>query len=321
MDPFSQGWRLGPNGPACSRVVLGLWPIAGMTSTGVEDSQSVATVRAAIDAGVNCFDTAYAYGAEGRSDSILRQAIQGERERLVIISKVGQLWTEEGKRICSNDPATLIDHTEQILRRLETDYLDALLLHQIDPERPLEQTAEVFARLRRTGKVRAVGICNADARQAEVFRSVAGCDAVQFGFNMRQQSSSTDLRSWIDQSGTAGLAFWVLMKGILAGRIRRDHEFEPGDSRPGYEIYRGEQRERTHGLVDRLRAIAGESGTTVAQLVLAWTLRQPGVTAALVGAKRPDQITETAAAKDLQLDLETVKQVDDAVAASGEAGV
>ncbi len=296
-------------------VVLGLWPIAGITSVGVTDQHSRATIRAALDQGITTFDTAFAYGYDGESDKLLAPFIRSGGEDLCVISKVGQRWNSDKKRIVDGRPESLIADAECSLQRMRLDHFDTLMLHCVDPEVPIEESAGAIEQLYRRGLCRKIGVCNVDADQRRRFRESAGaCHAIQCPLNLLQPANLDQLIPDCLADGCEVYVFWALMKGLLAGQIGRDHQFAEGDSRPNYEIFQGQQRSRAHDVVDQLALIGKETGKTVAQLAIGWATAQPGVTAALVGAKRPVQIFETAAAR--PLDQQWVLKINEIVAAS-----
>ena len=297
-----------PVGP----VVLGLWPIAGITSGAVSEADAEATILAALEAGITTFDTAFSYGYQGQSDRLLGAAIAGCREAVNVIGKVGQRWTSDRQRVIDCSPRQLIADARESLQRTGIDQFDLLMLHAVDPGVPVGQAAETMAGLRDAGLARAVGVCNITPQQLKGFADACVPAAIQCPLNMLQRQSQDELIPWCQRRQVDVHAYWVLMKGILAGKITRGQRFGPGDARPRYAIYQGAQRQRTHALVDRLQRIAAAGGLTVAQLAIGWALAQPGVTAALVGAKRPEQIRETAAARPLA--SEVLAQVEQAVA-------
>ena len=287
---------LGGSGLRVSPVALGLWPIAGVTSLGVEDRESVATILAARGCGINHFDTAYSYGAGGRSDRVLREALGGDYSGVVIASKVGMYYDEAGERKLDARPETLKRHCGEILERLGVDRIDLLYLHSPDGVTSIERSAEALADLQREGKVWHVGVSNVDAEGLRRFASVARPAAVQLPLNMLQRETYEAIGPAMQELGVSYVAYWALMKGLLAGGMRRDHRFEPSDRRLSYDIYQGTAWQRAHDLIDRLRAISQRLGCSVAAAVVAWTAAQPGVASVLCGAKRPGQIAETAAA-------------------------
>lgn len=288
------------------QIILGLWPMAGITSGHVSREHGLATIQAAIDAGVTTFDTAYSYGFEGESDRMLGEVLKRPENRdrgLAVIGKVGQRWSSDRIRVIDATPATLTADAEESLQRIGIDQFDLLMLHAVDIHVDLRRSAAAIAELQRRGLAKEVGVCNVNQEELLIFCEQCECVAIQCPLNVFQRESLGPLISTAHSRGIGSHVYWTLMKGLLAGKIGRDQTFEPGDSRPRYEIFQGEARLKAHNFVDRLAEIAIRRGTTVACLAIGWTLSQPGVTAALVGAKRPEQIAETVDAKPLTTDV------------------
>ncbi len=293
---------------ADSHIVLGLWPIAGITTIGVTKQDASATIGSAIDAGITCFDTAYSYGYAGESDRLLGAALGGDRDRFQVIGKVGQRWDDHNRRVIDGSPEALTRDAETSLRRIGIERFDLLMLHSPDPQVPIKTSAEAIAMLQRRGLCRQIGVCNVDAAKLHEFSEAVRCDAIQCPLNLLQRQS---LHALIPQAAAIQCdvyVYWSLMKGLLAGHISRAHRFAPGDSRPGYEIFQGQARAQTHDILDSLQPIAKQAGITIAQLAIGWALAQNGVTAALVGARHPQQIQETAQAKPLHSEI--TRQID-----------
>ncbi len=293
-----------------SPVGLGCWPMAGITSVGVTDQQSLDTVGAALDAGVNFFDTAYSYGYDGRSDRILKLALTEYRERVVVASKVGMSWDKNRQRVIDGRPAVLIDQAEEILQRLGVDYVDLMYLHVVDDRVPIKQSAEGIAEIIRRGWARYAGVSNVTSEQAQEFHEVCPVIAIQPPFNMLQQAAVIGLRDFCRTNHVGLVCYWVLMKGLLAGQLGRDHQFDPSDRRLTYDIFRGELWHRNQDFLDEIRKLAKQCDCSVSQLVVAWTLQQPLITVALCGAKRPEQIVETSGAINQQLSPDVLLAID-----------
>lgn len=281
-------------------VVLGLWPLAGITTVGVRASDAIETIEAAADGGIQTFDTAFSYGYEGEMDTVLGSFLRGRTDRFSVIGKVGQRWTGDRKRIVDASQETLIRDAETSLKRLGIGQFDLLMLHSPDPTIPIQRSAEALERLRGRGICRKLGVCNVTVDQYREFRDTAGCEAIQCPLNLLQRSSLDQLIPACRNDGCDVYVFWTLMKGLLAGHISRDHSFAEGDPRPSYEIYQGPQRDRAHELLDQLGKLSASSGLTIAQLSIGWAVSQPGVTAALVGARTADQAREIASTKVLE---------------------
>jgi aryl-alcohol dehydrogenase-like predicted oxidoreductase len=287
---------LGNSGLFVSPVALGCWPIAGMTSLDVNERDSRATIDAALEAGINFLDTAYIYGAAGESERLVGQAIEGRRDNLVIATKGGIHWDAKGERVFYATRQTLHRECRESLKRLNIDCIDLYYLHAPDPNIPITESAGAIAELKQQGLIRAAAVSNVTVDQLREFQSVCPVAAVQPPYNMLQRQIEADLVPYCREHRIALCIYWPLLKGLLAGKLARDHVFRPGDGRAKYVMFQGEEWERNQDLLDDLRTIARESGKTVAQLVVQWTLAQPGITSALCGAKRPDQILESAAA-------------------------
>lgn len=288
-----------PTGAAESPVILGLWPIAGVTSVGVSDELSRQTIAAAIDAGITTFDTAFSYGYDGQSDRLLGEMLEGRREACVVIGKVGQRWTTDRQRVVDASPATLVADAEVSLKRIGTDRFDWLMLHSVDPQVDVRRSIDALEGLRRRGLADRIGVCNVGYEKLLQCAEAGPISAVQWPLNLLQRDVLDRRVEWCREHGVQVHTYWALMKGLLAGRIDRQHVFAEGDSRPGYEIYQGAARERAHQVIDRLTQIGAGQGLSVAQLAIGWVLSQPGITSVLVGAKRPEQIEETARARPL----------------------
>lgn len=284
-----------------SPVALGCWPISGMTSLDVNETDSLATVHAAIDHGINFFDTAYGYGTDGESEKLLRTAFSDRRNEMVIATKVGLHWDDNNKRVLNSRPDRLQFECNQSLNRLGTDYVDLLYLHACDGKTPIADSAGALNELLIEGKTRSVGASNLTLDQMREFHSICPLSAFQPAYNMLQRDIEAEIVPWCVRKNISLMVYWPLLKGLLAGKLSRDHVFQSGDGRAKYSLFQGEEWEKNQDVVDRLREIARDAGRTVAQVVVNWTIHQPGITAALCGAKRAYQIEETAGAMGWQL--------------------
>jgi aryl-alcohol dehydrogenase-like predicted oxidoreductase len=305
-------------------VALGCWPMAGVTTLGATHADGVATVHAALDAGVTHFDTAYVYGPDGESDRILAEALAGHWDEVVVASKVGihfEPAVPGEKRTMAGDarPETLRRECETLLGRLGIDVVDLLYLHSPDRGTPLAESAGALAELMAEGKTRSVGVSNCSLDELREFAEVCPVAAVQLPYNMLQRDIERQTVPWCRERGIVVAAYWPLMKGLLAGQIGRHEALDQGDSRRGYPMYQGDEWQKNQDFVDELRLIAGHAGKTVAQLVVNWTLSQAGITTVLCGAKRPGQIAETAGAMGWRLGADEVARIEGAIGARGAA--
>ena len=309
---------LGNSSFKVSPVALGCWPIAGMTTLGVNDADSLATIQKCFDVGINHLDTAYVYGPNGESENLIRQALGNRRDEMVIATKCG-IHYEGREMVTDGRPQRLRAECEESLRRLGTDRVELLYLHAPDDNVPLAESAGALRELLEAGKTRSVGVSNFTVEQMEEFAAACPITAVQPPYNMLQRDIEQRTIPWCREHNVAVMVYWPLMKGLLAGKLLRDANLDEGDSRRKYPMYQGDEWQRNQDFLDRLREAAALTGHTVAQLVVNWTFTQPGITAALCGAKRPQQIEETAGAMRWSLTAEQRAIIDAAIAARGQA--
>lgn len=311
--------QLGCTGIRVAPVALGCWPMAGVTTIGATDEASIATIHAALDAGINHLDTAFVYGPNGESDRLIGRALAGRRRAEVVLATKCGIHYEGAEMQTDGRPATLRRECEASLARLGVSEVELLYLHSPDPHLPLEESAAELGRLQAEGKTKSVGASNCTLEQLQVFHAVCPLAAVQLPYNLLQRDIERRTIPWCVANNISVFAYWPLMKGILAGGITKETELAVNDNRRKYPMYVGDERDRNHEFVEALRAAAALTGHTVAQLVVNWTMNQPGITAALCGAKRPEQITETAGAMSWQLTEAQTTAIDAALARRGKA--
>lgn len=309
--------EIGSTGIRVTPLAMGCWPIAGVTSIDVTEAASRATLAAAVDAGINFFDTAYCYGYDGESERMVGEALGARRDELVIATKGGIHWGPDRKQIRDGRPETILRQCDESLARLGVEVIDLYYLHAPDPHTPVSATAEAFRRLLEAGKIRSAGLSNANTAQLAEFHAVCPLSAYQPHYNMLQREIEAAELPWCVAQGVSVMVYWPLMKGLLAGKLNRDHVFDPRDGRRKYPMFHGEEWQKNQDFLDELRPIATETGSTVAQVVLNWTIQRPGITVALCGAKRPEQIRDNAAAMTWQLTPGQIARVDAAIAARG----
>lgn len=306
--------RLGESDIFVSPVGIGCWPIAGMTSLGVNDADSLAMIDAAFDSGLNFIDTAHCYGATGESELLVGRAIagrvkSGNRSEIVIASKGGIHWDSQRVRHFDGRPETIIAECETSLKRMNIDVIDLFYLHAPDPEVSINDSAGAFSKLIESGKIRTAGASNLDVDQLAEFHSVCPITAIQPPYNMLQRDIESSIIPWSIEHNASVVTYWPLMKGLLAGKIRRGHAFDPLDSRLEYDVFKGEKFELAQRLLDVLDEISARIGKSVAQIVVNWTFSQPGIAVTLCGAKRDWQIRETAGAMGWTLDDASLTQI------------
>src|ERR1700732_2405978 len=270
-----------------SRVAIGTWAIGGWMWGGTDEAQSVATIRAALEHGINVIDTAPAYGF-GRSEEIVGRAIAEAklRSRVLIATKGGLAW-EGGKVFRDASRARIMREVEDSLRRLRTDYIDIYQVHWPDPLVTIEETAEAMLTLLEQGKIRAIGVSNFSVLQMERFRRVAPLHVLQPPYNLFERGIEADLLPYCRENKIATLGYCALCRGLLSGRMRADTTFNGDDLRRTDPKFLPPRFAQYLAAVQRLDQFAQQRfGKRVIHLAVRWMLDQ-GITAALWGARPP----------------------------------
>jgi aryl-alcohol dehydrogenase-like predicted oxidoreductase len=314
--------EFGRTGMRVSALALGTWAMGNDPEWwgAVDDNESIAAIHTALDAGVNLIDSAPAYG-RGQAETLLGKALLGQRKRALIVTKCGLVWdpSRPESPISRNLTAkSIFAECEASLRRLRTDVIDVYFCHWPDPETPLAETIETLERLREQGKVRAIGLSNYGCEALAEARRVGRMDALQPAFNMFDRAAADDLLPYCQEHHIAVMAYGPLCKGLLTGRFRADTKLV--DLRARDPQFIGPRYRRNLATVDRLRAIAEARQVSLAQLVLNWTIHQPGVTVALVGAKRPSQVADSVEAVGWRLTDDELQQIEKVLAERDAAG-
>jgi aryl-alcohol dehydrogenase-like predicted oxidoreductase len=293
-----------------SRVALGTWAIGGWMWGGTDEAQSISTIRAALDHGINVVDTAPVYGF-GRSEEIVGKAIaEGRlRSRVVIASKVGLEW-ESGTVFRNASRARILREIEDSLRRLRTDYIDIYQVHWPDPLVTIEETAEAMQTLFVQGKIRAIGVSNFSVRQIEAFRRVAPVHVLQSPYNLFERGIEADLLPYCRNNRIATFGYGALCRGLLSGRMQPDTKFVGDDLRRSDPKFLKPRFAEYLAAVRRLDRLArGCFDKRVIHLAIRWMLDQ-GVTTALWGARHPDQLQPVDETRGWQLDASAHTEID-----------
>ena len=273
-----------------SRVALGTWAIGGWMWGGTDEAESVSTIHAALEHGINIIDTAPAYGF-GRSEEIVGKAIDEAhlRSRVHIATKGGLEW-KDGKVFRNASRTRLLQEVEDSLRRLRTDYIDVYQVHWPDPLVAVEETAEAMHTLFKQGKIRAIGVSNFSVGQMERFRRVAPLHVLQPPYNLFERDIEADLLPYCRKNKIATLGYGALCRGLLSGRIQPNTKFDGDDLRRTDPKFQQPRFAQYLAAVERLDRLARRRfGKRVIHLAIRWMLDQ-GITTALWGARRPDQL-------------------------------
>lgn len=313
--------QLGQSEIKVSAISFGAWAIGGWQWGGTDRKEAVEAIKVSFDAGVTSIDTAPAYG-QGLSEEIVGEAIKDiPRDKVQIMTKFGLRWdTIKGEFFFSSKDNSgnpiqmhkyaakeeIIKECEDSLRRLGTDYIDLYQIHWHDVTTPISETMETLLRLQEQGKIRAAGVCNYTAVQMEEAEGTISLASNQVPYSMLYRDIENELVPYCIEHQKAIIAYSPLQRGLLTGKIKPGHQFSEGDSRAGVRFYTKQNIQNTNDFLDQLRPMAGEKGVTLAQLVLRWTIDQPGITVALAGARTAIQALDNAKAADVKLSNEEI---------------
>lgn len=310
--------KLGTSGLEISTVGLGCWAIGGWWWGGTDKEKSIAAIRKALDIGMNFIDTAPAYGW-GLSEQIVGEALKGRRDEAVLATKCGLIWDREegefffeaeGNRVhrCLKKES-IIQECEESLKRLQTDRIDLYQCHWPHKATPREETMEAMMTLLEQGKIRAVGVSNFTAAMHAECRKAGPLHSSQPRYSMLDRGIEADVLPYCRKNKVAVVVYSPLEQGILTGKVTPDRKFPEGDLRVAQPWFREKNLSRVLAMLDNIRPIADKHGKSLAQLAIAWVLSQPAITAAIVGARNPEQVEHNAGGSDWQLTKEELDQI------------
>lgn len=310
---------LGRSGLQVPTVVLGAWAIGGWQWGGSDDAQAERAIQAAIDCGMDAIDTAPVYGF-GHSEQVVGRAIAGRRDRVQIFTKVGFNWTDtrgefafetignagQPLRVYRNSrPWAVVREVEDSLKRLKTDRIDLIQVHRRDATTRIADTMQALANLHRAGKVRAIGVSNFDAAMLQEAKQALGyipLASEQPKYSLVAREAEQAILPWCIRNQVGTLVYSPLEQGLLTGKVTPERSFPANDARHKRPTFTPENRRRVLEVLERtVQPIAEGYGATLGQVAIAWTIAQPGVTCAIVGARNPEQVLENARGGELAL--------------------
>lgn len=316
--------KLGISGVSVTPMAFGAWAIGGWMWGGAEEQAAIKAIQAAYNAGITSIDTAPVYGF-GRSEELVGKAMKGiSRDKYQILTKFGMNWeTEQGEYFFDTvdnegtpfrmftwaSKEKVIKECNDSLRRLNTDYIDLYQIHWPDNTTPIQETFEAVQRLIEQGKIRAAGVCNYSVEQVEEALKTIPLASNQVPYSLVNRVIEKNVVPQAMERGIGVIAYSPLQRGLLTGKIRPGHRFGEGDTREGNRFYTEENIRRTNVLLDEIRPIAEKHEATLSQLVINWTIHQPGVACTLVGARNEEQVADNARALSFTLSPEELRQI------------
>lgn len=311
----------GRTGLQVSALGFGSWPMSGGNRYGaIEDQEAIRAIHRALDGGVNCVDTAPAYGF-GHAEEVVGQALRGRRHGVVLVTKCGLAW-DPGHPAIRRDtsPGSLKREVDLSLHRLQTDVIDVYLIHWPNVDTPFEDAFGAMDDIVRAGKVRFVGVSNFTVAQMEACMRVRRVDVVQVGYHLFDRRMEQEVFPYCARHGIGVMGYGPLGHGLLTGAFTATTRFVDPDWRAkgiafGQPIFTPENLPRNVGVVDRLRReVAEPLGVAVSQVALAWVLRNPVVSTALVGARQPAEVEDNLRGAALTLAAADAARIDGIVA-------
>ncbi len=299
----------GRTGLQVSVVGFGCWPMAGDRYGAIEDGEAVKAIHRALDLGVNCVDTAPAYGA-GHSEEVVARALAGRRKEVILVTKCGVRVPPPGQPGPLRDASrtNILHEVDASLKRLRTDWVDVLLVHWPDPGTPFEESMRALEEVVASGRARFVGVSNfTGAMLAECTRT-RRVDVSQVGYHMLDRRQEQETFPYCAGNGIGVMGYGSLGHGLLTGAFTATTTFDPardwraGGVAFGQPIFRGDNLKTNVGVVERLRReVAEPRGVPLSQIALAWVLANPAISTALVGARTPAEVDANDAGAELEL--------------------
>ena len=317
--------KLGNSDLLIHPLTFGAWAIGGWMWGGADEKEALEALDSSIDLGMTTIDTAPVYGF-GHSEKLVGKAIKGKRDKVEILSKFGLVWsgTKGSFFFSSADNSgnpldiyryaagdSIIKECEESLRRLKTDYIDLLQIHWPDPTTAIEETMEAMNKLLEQGKVRAIGVCNYDDIELTEGLKFANLASNQVPYSMLRRDIESKLVPLCLKENVGILAYSPLQRGLLTGKFSPDHKFNEGDNRPTTPYFKPENIEKVNSFLLEIKPIAESKSASLAQLVLRWTIEQPGVASALAGARNSKQVSDNFGATQIELTAEEIHFIND----------
>lgn len=310
--------RLGRSDMELTTVGQGTWAIGGgkweFSWGPQEDKEAVQAIRAGLEEGINWIDTAAVYGL-GHSEELIGRALKHSRYEPFIATKCGLLWDKRGSISNCLEPDSIRQECEASLRRLDVDVIDLYQMHWPRPDSDIEKGWEQMARLAEQGKVRYIGISNFTVEQIERVGRIYPVTSLQPPYSMIKRDAEEELLPYCKKHNIGVVAYSPMERGLLTGKFSHERlsALSEDDHRRRQAEFQESRFSATLELVEKLRPIAQRNNFTLPQLAIAWVLRREEVTAAIVGARRPSQIKETAKASEIALCDEDIREIDELI--------
>ena len=294
---------------------LGTWAIGGggwAFGWGPQDDEaSIATIHRALDLGINWIDTAAVYGM-GHSEEIVAKALKGRSNRPYVFTKGSRVWNDQGEITSSLKEQSLRREVENSLRRLEVDTIDLYQLHWPNPDPDIEEGWSTLAKLKSEGKLRYIGVSNFSVEQMERARKIAPITSLQAPYSLIKRDVERDILPYCQEHNIGVIVYSPMMSGLLSGKMTKERidNFPEDDWRKRNEEFQEPRLSRNLKLASLLQEIGYPYNRTTAEVAIAWTLRHPAVTGAIVGGRSPEQVEEIVGAAEFRLSESELEQIE-----------
>jgi aryl-alcohol dehydrogenase-like predicted oxidoreductase len=311
--------QLGKNGPKVSALGLGLMSMSGVYGN-ANDDESIGAIHYALEQGINFLDSADMYGW-GHNETLLGKALKGGwRDKAIVGTKFGQVKQADGKQTVDGRPEYVAQACEASLKRLGIDVIDLYYQHRVDVNTPIEDTVGAMKRLVEQGKVRALGLSEANPQTIRRAHKVHPIAAVQNEYSLLYRFEGEETLRTCRELGITLVPYAPLGRSMLTGTVHGKADLPEGDRRLAHPRFQGDALDKNVSLVKRLEAIAAEKHCTPAQLVLAWLVAQGKDIVPIPGTKRKQRIDENLAALKIQLTPQEIRKISDAAPVGAGAG-
>ena len=306
--------RLGKTDLELTTVGLGTWAMGGPWQFGwgpQDDGEAIGAIIAALEAGINWIDTAPAYGL-GHSEELIATALKQTGYKPIIATKCGILWNDKREKITCLKKDSVRTECHNSLKRLNVDVIDLYQMHWPDPEEDVEEAWEEMLKLRDEGKTRYVGVSNFNIAQLERAAKIEPPVSLQPPYSMLQRDVEDELLEYCTRNNIGIVAYSPMHRGLLTGKFspQRLAGLAIDDHRRRAPDFQEPRFSASLELVEQLKKISERQGKTCAQLAISWVLRRNEITAAIVGARKPEQIIETAPASDWDLSQDDIEEIE-----------
>jgi aryl-alcohol dehydrogenase-like predicted oxidoreductase len=313
--------QLGNTDMQITPIGFGTWAIGGggyQFGWGPQDDeQSIATINHALDLGINWIDTAAVYGL-GHAEEVVARALKGRSERPYVFTKCGRVWDEHGNITGNLKAQSIRRECENSLRRLQTDVIDLYQMHWPDPEPDIEEGWSTMAELKKEGKVRYIGVCNFNVSQMRRIMQIAPTSSLQPPYSIIHPDVENSILPFCQEHNIGVIVYSPMVSGLLTGSMTRERiaNLPEDDWRRRSPDFQEPRLSRNLALVERLTDIGFMHNLTPGVVAIAWTLRNPAVTGAIVGARHPEQVDGIIGAAEFRLTDSEIAQIDEVLKAS-----